>query len=123
MLPPDVLDVSVLHRLRALQAEGEPDLVADVTGVFLDDVPGRLRSIREAVAMGDHASAERLAHSLKSSAAMLGARALSRVAAEVESRCRAEQDKPGDPLIDELDRAFAEARDALGLLGLDPGRG
>jgi HPt (histidine-containing phosphotransfer) domain-containing protein len=119
VVPPDVLDVTVLHRLRALQTEGEPDIVADVAGVFLADVPGRLLLIREAVESGDQATAERLAHSLKSSAAMLGARALSRIAADLETRARDGVVDRGDPQVAELEQAFAATREALSLLGLD----
>ena len=120
MLSPDVLDVAVLERLRALQVEGEPDVVGDVARVFLEDAPDRLASIRSALDRGDPHVAERLAHSLKSSASMLGARTLSRLAGQVESRAREKSLPAGDPLLAELEAAFAEAREALGLLGLDP---
>jgi HPt (histidine-containing phosphotransfer) domain-containing protein len=118
MVPPDVLDVSVLHRLRALQGEGEPDIVADVAGVFLADVPGRLQQIRAAIEGGDQATAERLTHSLKSSAAMLGAKGLSRIASELESRARDGGVPRGDPQVAELEEAFTRTREALALLGL-----
>jgi HPt (histidine-containing phosphotransfer) domain-containing protein len=120
VLSPDVLDVAILERLRALQAEGEPDVVEDVSRVFLEDAPDRLKNIRASVESGDPVVAERLAHSLKSSASMLGARTLSRVASQVESRAREKSLPAGDPLLAELETAFAEAREALGLLGLDP---
>ena len=120
MLSPDVIDVAILERLRALQVDGEPDVVEDVSRVFLEDAPDRLKSIRASVESGDPGIAERLAHSLKSSASMLGARTLSRVAGQVESRAREKSLPAGDPLLAELEDAFAEAREALGLLGLDP---
>jgi HPt (histidine-containing phosphotransfer) domain-containing protein len=120
VLSPDVLDVAILERLRALQADGEPDVVSDVARVFLEDAPDRLRTIRSSLESGQVAVAERLAHSLKSSASMLGARALSRLAGQVESRAREGSLPAGDPLLSQLDEAFAEAREALGMLGLDP---
>ena len=118
MVPADVLDVAVLHKLRALQGDGEPDIVADVAGVFLTDVPERLRLIREAVDRGDQGTAERLSHSLKSSAAMLGARALSRIAGEFETRARAGVVERGDAQVVELEEAFRATREAMALLGL-----
>jgi HPt (histidine-containing phosphotransfer) domain-containing protein len=120
VLSPDVLDVAILERLRALQGDGEPDVVQDVSRVFLEDAPDRLKSIRSSLDRGEPAIAERLAHSLKSSASMLGARALSRLASQVETRARENSLPAGDPLLGELEAAFAEAREALGLLGLDP---
>jgi HPt (histidine-containing phosphotransfer) domain-containing protein len=120
VLSPDVLDVAILERLRALQEDGEPDVVQDVSRVFLEDVPDRLKSIRSSLDRGEPGTAERLAHSLKSSASMLGARALSRLASQVETRARENSLPAGDPLLGELEAAFAEAREALGLLGLDP---
>ena len=123
MLDPDVLDVAVLERLRTLQADGEPDVVGEVTSVFLHDAPGRVAGIRQAVVDGHAETAERLAHSLKSSASMLGAQALSRAAGQIESRARERTLGPDDALLARLEAAFAEAREALELLGFsgDPG--
>ena len=48
-----VLDVHVLRRLRSLQAEGEPDIVAELVGEFLEVAPGRLERMREQLTAGD----------------------------------------------------------------------
>ena len=49
----DPIDRDVLDSLRELQGEGEPDLVAEIAGMFLEDAPIRLRKLRDAIGEGD----------------------------------------------------------------------
>ncbi|MGE0455879.1 MAG: Hpt domain-containing protein [Vicinamibacteria bacterium] len=106
-----VLDVTMLESLRALQRPGETDIARDVVEAFLDAAPGRLRGVSGALRRKDVPTLERHAHSLKASAAMVGALRLSALCAELEARA-------GDLAFGavqrpELEAAFADARAAL----------
>jgi Hpt domain len=59
------VDREVLARLRRLQGEDEPDIVAELTGMFLKDARSRLEAVEEALQKGDAPAVERAAHALK----------------------------------------------------------
>jgi len=83
------LDAGVLAALRELGsgAEGEA-LVANLAGLFLEDAPERLRAARAAAAAGDAAGLRAAVHTLKSSAASMGALRLSELAHALERDAR-----------------------------------
>ncbi len=72
----NVLDMTVVDELIALCDDGDPELLIDLIGMFLDDTPGKIDSVLEGVRTGDLAKIERAAHSLKGSSGNLGARHL-----------------------------------------------
>ncbi len=76
-----MLDTAALDRLRDW---GGPTLLSQMVHLFLDNSPTRLEQIRTGVQEGEARNAERGAHSLKSSAANVGAMELSRIAARIE---------------------------------------
>ena len=59
------VDQEVLERLRRLQGEDDPDIVAELTGMFLKDARSRLEAVEEALQKGDAPALERAAHELK----------------------------------------------------------
>ncbi|MBW3533792.1 MAG: Hpt domain-containing protein [Gemmatimonadetes bacterium] len=75
------LDTSALDRL---QQWGGTKLLSQMVRLFLDNSPARLDQIRIGLQEGLVGDAERGAHSLKSSAANVGATVVSRLAAEME---------------------------------------
>ena len=77
------LDLQVLEGVRALGGNGD-ELVTKVIGVYLGDAPGRLQSLREAVARSDVLAAQRAAHAFKSASANLGAAALAGLCRRME---------------------------------------
>jgi PAS domain S-box-containing protein len=70
------------------RVQGNEELMADLVRLFLEDVPQQLREIGTAQETGDCMRLERAAHSLKGSAASLGAKALAEVARKLEMRGR-----------------------------------
>ena len=84
----DPIDHSLLERLRDLQEEGEPDILAELVEMFLSDVSARLKTLRGAVEGGDGRSVERTAHTLKGSAKNMGAVRMSEICAELEEAGR-----------------------------------
>lgn len=103
---PPVLDPTVIESLRQLTPPGEPDVLNEVLGLFLSDVPVRIGRLREAWQSGDAVAVQRAAHSLKGSAGNIGATQLSAVCKELD-----EQGRSGDlsrllPLVDSLDAEY-----------------
>lgn len=83
-----VLDPAPLEQLRALQRPGRPDLIARLIEMFRDDAPKKRDEIGRSLETEDAETLHRAAHTLKSSAANLGARELSVRAAEIEAAAR-----------------------------------
>ncbi len=82
------VDLGMLRKLRASQSAGEPDIVAEVISLFLEDAPARLAAIQTAVERGDLPTAARTAHTLKGSAGHLGAKTLALLCARLEEKVR-----------------------------------
>jgi HPt (histidine-containing phosphotransfer) domain-containing protein len=82
---PAVIDVGVLHDIRDLMEDDFPDLVRR----FLADAADLLTRMDQAAAQGDADLMHRASHTLKSSAAALGAVGLSNCAKHLEALGRA----------------------------------
>jgi two-component system, sensor histidine kinase and response regulator len=78
------VDREVLARLRRLQGEDEPDIVAELTGMFLKDTRSRLDAVEEALQKGDAPAVKRAAHALKGGSGSMGARGMSDLCAQLE---------------------------------------
>jgi HPt (histidine-containing phosphotransfer) domain-containing protein len=85
---PQTLDLAVLASLRDLQETGEPDIVAEIGGLFLEHAPSKLSAIRDAADRKDARGLQMAAHSLKSSSAYVGAMRLSALCKELEEMGR-----------------------------------
>ncbi len=79
-----MLDKEPLNELRKLGAEVETDLVSELVDLYLKDAPARLAALKEALIGGDAKTAEREAHTLKSSSAALGAQTMAAMCKEAE---------------------------------------
>ncbi len=94
---------------------GDRHLLFELVGIFVDEAPGRLVELQRAVAARDAATVERVAHSLKGSAGILGAACLRAASAELEERAITKRfdGAPGllTPLEGELERVLAFFRD------------
>ena len=80
------VDDAVLRRLAA--AIGVPG-TREVIDAYFDDAPKRLADLRRALETDDLELARRSAHTLKSTAASLGARRLAELCSEAEAVARA----------------------------------
>jgi two-component system, sensor histidine kinase and response regulator len=78
------VDREVLARLRRLQDEDEPDIVAELTGMYLKDARSRLEAVEEAFQKGDAPAVEWTAHVLKGGSGSMGARGMSGLCAQLE---------------------------------------
>jgi signal transduction histidine kinase/CheY-like chemotaxis protein/HPt (histidine-containing phosphotransfer) domain-containing protein len=71
-----VLATARLEQLRLMEDDQDPTFVSDLVRTFLEEAPERIISMGLAVEEGNESALERLAHSLKGSAAMLGGQRL-----------------------------------------------
>jgi HPt (histidine-containing phosphotransfer) domain-containing protein len=78
------VDRELLARLRGLQGEVEPDIVADLAGMFLEDARSRLEAVEEALQKGDAPAVERAAHTLKGGSGGMGARRMFGLCTQLE---------------------------------------
>jgi CheY-like chemotaxis protein len=82
-------DTTALDRIRALEAPGSNDLIKTVISHYCNETPKILESLKGALQGNDAPSVNKLAHSLKSSSANVGAIALSELCKEMELAGRA----------------------------------
>ena len=87
---PQAKSLDRLALLKGLEVGGRlrPDLASKVIGLFIADVPTMLKEMTRGLQSQDQRVVERAAHTIKSSAAAVGAFALSELAAWAEGRAR-----------------------------------
>jgi two-component system, sensor histidine kinase and response regulator len=107
------VDPAALDGLRGLEAAGAAGLVKKVTDLFLQDTPRQLADLRESVQNGDPVRLAKIAHSLKGSAANLGAREMVRICAELQLLGEAGNIGIAPSLFADLESQFGLVRAAL----------
>jgi len=108
-----VLDGHALDGLRKVERAGAPGLVKKVTDLFLEDTPRQLTDLLDSAQRGDCARLAKLAHTLKGSAANLGAREMVRVCGELEALGQDGDVSIVPSLVADLESQFNSVRDAL----------
>ena len=83
------VDASVLETLTSRLGDRGPAFRSTLIKTWRDEAALRLTELEAAVSAGDVNGVTRVAHTLKSSSAALGALALSRVCDDIEARLRA----------------------------------
>ena len=104
------IDPAALDRLREWGGE---KLLREMLRLFLDNSPVRMEQIRAGLAGGKAGEVEQGAHSLKSSAANLGAHTLRDLCAEMEGRAHDGDVEGVRALAARLEDAYASARARL----------
>jgi len=93
--------------------EGEPDLLRDVVGLYLDECPKLLDGIRGAVERGDAQGLERAAHKLKGTVANFSARTSYDAALRLEVMGRSGQLEQAREAVGQLESALEELKPVL----------
>jgi CheY-like chemotaxis protein len=109
----DLLDLGVLDGLRGLQAEGEPDILGELIGLFLEEAAPQLAALRRALEEGDARAVERVAHTLKGSSGSMGAPRMAEVCGALEEVGVLGDLTRAPGLLDRLDAEFDRTRRAL----------
>jgi two-component system sensor histidine kinase/response regulator len=111
--PVEVIDRKVLADVSAFQGPKGEMLFRRVVSRFVGTAPGLAASLNEQFTVGNAGELWRIAHSLKSSAAALGANRLAQHAGEIEQVAREKGLDAVQPLLSTLDRELAAALKSL----------
>jgi len=82
----ELINRRALDNIRALQPEGEPDILTRIISIYLEDTPNQMDSLCRALRNKDATEVRSIAHSLKSSSANIGALSLSALFKDLEHR-------------------------------------
>jgi two-component system sensor histidine kinase EvgS len=121
----DVIDPAVVDSLRRLGTRSGRDVLGELTALFLSTAEGQVATASELLDRADLPELARIAHALKGSASVIGARRVSAAASTLEHTCGSpERSVAGGSVagsrvalarfIDELE-AFRHAVVALGI--------
>jgi signal transduction histidine kinase/CheY-like chemotaxis protein/HPt (histidine-containing phosphotransfer) domain-containing protein len=110
-----VLDQGVLERLRQLRQPGEPDPVAELVDLFLNDMPRHVQKMEEAMARQEAPALKGAAHSLKGSARNMGALQLAAFCASLEAQAKEGKLDDAPSLIARIQAEFQLVAKALEL--------
>jgi signal transduction histidine kinase/DNA-binding response OmpR family regulator/HPt (histidine-containing phosphotransfer) domain-containing protein len=120
-LPPESIEViqrEVINRvaldnIRALSREHGDALVQKVIAAYVDDTPRHLQTLRDAIADADSGCMRKVAHSLKSASANVGAQKLAQLAKDMEHLGRADTTKGADLILIDMEQEFQAVRHSL----------
>ncbi|MBD0253914.1 MAG: response regulator, partial [Rubrobacter sp.] len=107
------VDLSVLESRRGTQKEGDPDKLARIVTLFIDDVPTRLESLRQAVEKRDAREVEEAAHLLKGGSGYMGAVRMVEICTRLQEVGISGDLSQAPELLDALEREFARVHPAL----------
>jgi signal transduction histidine kinase/CheY-like chemotaxis protein/HPt (histidine-containing phosphotransfer) domain-containing protein len=107
-----VIDLAAISKIRAIQGSSG-SLFERVVSQFAETAPALAAKLRQECDAGDGEALWRTAHSLKSSAAALGAAQLSRRCAQIEALARESGSGPVGVLLDELEADVVAAQTGL----------
>jgi two-component system, sensor histidine kinase and response regulator len=110
------IDPEALARLREWGGER---LLVQMIRLFVESTPERVRQIEEGLERGEIELVERGSHSLKSSAANLGAERLRELSAEVEDLAHRGDLRGAELLLAPLVEEHRKACEVLGTMGGD----
>jgi HPt (histidine-containing phosphotransfer) domain-containing protein len=96
------LDAGALQRLRELDPDGSAQLIPRVLGTFRKSLDRLLPQLRGARAERDVSAVRRVAHTLRSSAASIGALDLARISSQADDHLRTAPELAIDGLLDDL---------------------
>ena len=110
-----VLDAACMAELRALDPDGKAQLVKRVLATYQASLAKLVGQLQLARAEGAWDQVSRVAHTLKSSSASIGALALSGLCADIERLLRAGDSTSALPLLEKFQAEVVRVDDAVGL--------
>ena len=102
-----------LDAIRALNSERGGVLVQKVVNAWVDDTPQRLAFLRQALAEHDAPAVRKVAHSMKSASANVGAESFARMCRQLEQLGRDASIDGAAGILNEMEREFQAVRDSL----------
>jgi HPt (histidine-containing phosphotransfer) domain-containing protein len=111
-----VLDAAIVGELQALARAGNPQLLFKLQASFARDTPERLRALRAAIVSGDPEAVAFSLHTLRGSAANLGATGIVDVCRRLELAPAPLELSAVEPELEELERCATAAAAELAQL-------
>jgi CheY-like chemotaxis protein len=109
----DVVNRAALEKIRMLSRERGDALVQKVIAAYVDDTPQQLSTLRSAIDGMDTGNVRRIAHTLKSASANVGAESLAALCKAMEQLGRADTTEGADSLLTNMEQEFQAVRDSL----------
>jgi CheY-like chemotaxis protein len=109
----DVINRAALDKIRALSRERGDALVQKVIAAYVDDAPQQLRQLQDAIEGLDTGNVRRIAHTLKSASANVGAEALAALCKAMEHLGRADTTEGADAILTDMEHEFQAVRHSL----------
>lgn len=109
----DVINRAALEKIRALSRERGDALVQKVIAAYVDDAPQQLRQLQDAIDGLDTGNVRRIAHTLKSASANVGAEALAAMCKALEHLGRADTTEGADAILTDMEHEFQAVRHSL----------
>jgi HPt (histidine-containing phosphotransfer) domain-containing protein len=109
-----VLDAACMAELRALDPDGKAQLVKRVLATYQASLAKLVEQLRGALTEGAWDQVSRVAHTLKSSSASIGALALSALCADIERLLRAGDNAATLPLLERFHAEVVRVDAAVG---------
>jgi two-component system sensor histidine kinase/response regulator len=109
----DVVNRAALEKIRMLSRERGDALVQKVIAAYVDNTPQQLSTLRRAIDGMDTGNVRRIAHTLKSASANVGADALAALCKAMEHLGRADTTEGADSLLTNMEQEFQAVRDSL----------
>jgi len=110
-----VLDRQVLDELSKMLGNGKTDMLASLINLYLAESPKLVDELKVAANAGDAREIARVAHSLKSCSANVGAMALSRYCAELLTVAKRGDANEARRMVATLESEYASVQEALSM--------
>ena len=108
-----IINTHALDNIRALSADRGAVLVRRVVGAFIDDSPQQFASLQHAAAGADAGALRKVAHSLKSSSANVGAEALAQLCKDLELLGRSNTTEGAAGILADMAHEYQAVRHSL----------
>ena len=109
----DVINAAALEKIRALSQAGGDALVQKVVAAYVGDTPRQLQALHQAVEGEDADTVRRVAHSLKSASANVGADTLARLCKDLEHLGRSASVLGAAGLLSDMEQEFQAVQHSL----------
>jgi CheY-like chemotaxis protein/HPt (histidine-containing phosphotransfer) domain-containing protein len=112
----DAINPHALANIRALSSDRGAALMHRVIAAYVDDTPQHLRTLRQAIAGLDTGNLRKVAHSLKSSSANVGAETLAQMCKEMEHLGRNDSTEGASGILTDMEHEFQVVRHSLSVI-------
>ena len=109
----EVINRAALDKIRMLSRERGDALVQKVIAAYVDDTPQQLSTLRHAIDGFDTGNVRRIAHTLKSASANVGAEALAALCKAMEQLGRTDTTDGADAILTDMEHEFQAVRNSL----------